>query len=75
MTERHDPHAADSMVGPHGQPSDHGADHGHDDHAHGASGEQLGPLDARAWGAAALGIGMGLAVAAAFLVSIGFRMA
>jgi hypothetical protein len=73
MTERHDPHGAEAMVGPHGQASDHGADHGHDDHGHAAEGEPLGRLDARAWGAAALGIGMGLAVAAAFLVSLGLR--
>ncbi len=68
MTERHDPHAADSMVGPHGRPDDHGGDHGHDDHAH--PGEALGPLDPKAWGAAALGLALGLAVAGAFLISL-----
>ena len=35
MVERHDPHAGEAAVGPHGAPDDHGADHGHDDHAHG----------------------------------------
>lgn len=75
MTERADPHAADTMVGPHGQPTDHGdhGDDGDDDHAHG-TGEALGPLDPRAWGAAALGIALGLAVVVGFLASIGFRM-
>lgn len=75
MTERADPHAADTMVGPPGQPTDHGgdhrSDHGHDDHATGA-GDALGPLDSRAWVAAALGIALGLAVVVAFLASTGF---
>jgi hypothetical protein len=73
MTERGDPHATEGIVGPHGSPTDHGGDHGHDDHGHAAeSGEALGPLDARAWGAAALGIALGLAVVAVLLVAIGF---
>ena len=54
-------HAADGMVGPHGSADDHGEDHGHDDHAHGAA--ALGPLDLRAWGYGALGILAGLVVA------------
>ena len=80
MTEHSDPHASDSpasdahaadaMVGPHAQPNDHGGDHGNDDHAHGA-GEALGPIDNRAWGAGILGIGLGLAVALAFLAGGG----
>ena len=41
----HDPHAGESMVGPHGAADDHGDAHGHDDHAHG--GEALGPIDVR----------------------------
>ena len=43
MSTHADPHAGESMVGPHGATDDHGADHGHDDHGHG--GESLGPLD------------------------------
>jgi hypothetical protein len=45
---------------PHGA-DDHGAEHGHDDHAHGS--EELGPIDTMAWGALLLGIGLGLIVA------------
>ncbi|HEX8026692.1 MAG TPA: hypothetical protein VF484_10840 [Candidatus Limnocylindrales bacterium] len=64
-------HAADGMVGPHGSMDDHGADHGHDDHAHG-SGSALGPMDIRAWGYGLLGILAGLAVAVAFALGGGF---
>ena len=46
---------------------DHGGDHGHDDHAHGE--EPLGPVDVAAWGAAALGVVIGLAIAACFAVA------
>ena len=59
------PHAGESMVGPHGTADDHGEDHGHDDHGHG--GEALGPINLQAWGAAALGIVLGLIVMFAFL--------
>jgi hypothetical protein len=65
MTTHADPHADESMVGPHGSAEDHGADHGHDDHAHG--GDALGPLDLPAWGAAILGIVLGLVVLFAFV--------
>ena len=37
-----DPHAGESMVGPHGDAMDHGDTHGHDDHAHPAM--DLGPI-------------------------------
>ncbi len=71
MTERHDPqvdpHAGESMVGPHGDALDHGDTHGHDDHAH--AGMELGPIDVTAWGMGLLGILLGLVVAAAFLVA------
>ena len=64
----HDPHAGESMVGPHGAADDHGADHGHDDHAeHGAA--ELGPIDRTAWAMGALGILLGLLIAAAFLAA------
>lgn len=65
MTERHDPHAGESTVGPHGAADDHGDTHGHDDHAHAS--ESIGPVDMRAWGAALLGIALGLVVMVAFI--------
>lgn len=65
MTERHDPHAGESNVGPHGAADDHGDTHGHDDHAHPA--DAIGPVDVRAWGAAILGIALGLVVMLAFI--------
>ena len=68
MSTHADPHAGESMVGPHGATGDHGADHGHDDHGHG--GESLGPLDLPAWGAAILGIVLGLIVLFAFVQSL-----
>jgi hypothetical protein len=60
-----DPHAGESTVGPHGAADDHGEDHGHDDHAHAT--EALGPLDLPAWGAAVLGVVLGLIVMFAFI--------
>jgi len=67
-TEAHDPHVGESIVGPHGAADDHGADHGHDDHAeHGAA--ELGPIDRTAWAMGALGILLGLLIAAAFLAA------
>jgi hypothetical protein len=64
-----DSHASDAMAGPHGA-GDHGEDHGHDDHAH-VDGEALGPIDLVAWGAGALGIAAGLAVALVMAASTG----
>jgi hypothetical protein len=67
-----DPHAGESMVGPHGSTDDHGGDHGHDDHntgeGHGPA--ALGPIDVRMWGAAALGILLGLVVVWAFVSAL-----
>ena len=57
------PHESDAMAGPHGTMADHGEAHGHDDHAHGDEAMALGPINVVAWGAAALGIAAGLAVA------------
>ena len=57
------PHDSDAMAGPHGSMADHGEADGHDDHAHGDEAMALGPIDRYAWGAAALGIAAGLAVA------------
>ena len=65
-----DPHGSDAMAGPQGA-GDHGEDHGHDDHAHGED-EALGPLDLQAWGAGALGIAAGLAVALVMAASTGW---
>ena len=65
MAAQQDPHATESMIGPHGSTADHGDTHGHDDHAH--SGEVLGPVDIPAWGAALLGIVLGLVVIFAFI--------
>ena len=47
---------------------DHGDDHGHDDHAH-ADEPTLGPIDVRAWGAGLLGVGIGLAMTACFILA------
>jgi hypothetical protein len=67
MTQSQDPHAGESMVGPHGDSMDHGDTHGHDDHAHAAT--ELGPIDVTAWSMSLLGILLGLVVAAAFLAA------
>jgi hypothetical protein len=69
MSEKADRHAGESTVGPHGSADDHGDTHGHDDHAHGA--DALGPLDLPAWGAALLGIVLGLIVLFAFVQAAG----
>lgn len=65
------PHAADGTVGEHGSMDDHGGDHGHDDHnmGEGHAMTALGPIDVTAWGAAILGIVLGIAVALAFLAA------
>ena len=68
-THRADPHAGESMVGPHGSADDHGEDHGHDDHGHG--GEALGPINLPMWGAAVLGIVLGLIVVFALAQAAG----
>jgi hypothetical protein len=51
----------------HHETDDHGDEHGHDDHAHAE--EPLGPVDGPAWGAGVLGVLLGLAVAAAFVLA------
>ena len=68
-SSRPDPHADDAQTGPHGSSADHGADHGHDDHAHAA--ESLGPIDVPAWGAGVLGVLLGLAVVIAIAIASG----
>jgi len=59
-------HPGDLADEAHG-PDDHGETHGHDDHAHGV--ETLGPVDVRAWGALALGVGAGLLVALCLVIT------
>lgn len=68
-TTRHDddaPGHAGAVA--HHATDDHGDDHGHDDHGHGG-GEALGPVDVTAWGAGALGVLLGLAVAFCFVLA------
>jgi hypothetical protein len=68
------PHATDApghdpaVGGDHHTTTDHGSDHGHDDH--GLADEwEPGPIDIAAWGAGALGVGLGLVVAACFALA------
>jgi hypothetical protein len=69
MAETHaDPHAGESMVGPHGAADDHGTDHGHDDHADHET-MDLGPIDRVAWAMGLLGILLGFVIAAALLAA------
>jgi hypothetical protein len=49
---------------------DHGADHGHDDHAHEVV-MPLGPIDWIAWGAGILGVALGLVVVVGFALATG----
>lgn len=68
-TDRHDsdqPGHAGAVA--HHATDDHGEEHGHDDHAHDDT-DPLGPIDAFAWGAGILGVGLGLVVALAFAFS------
>ncbi len=70
----HDPHASDALdhpgsAGLHHSTDDHGDDHGHDDHAHPE--EPLGPIDVAAWGAGALGVLVGVFMAACFALATG----
>ncbi len=76
----HDEHGASHAVeGSHGSASDHGDDHGHDDHAHAS--EALGPVDWRMWGVGVLGVIValivtaGLVAASAYSTASGFRLA
>ena len=64
MAGEHDTPAVDPAS--HGSTDDHGA--GHADDGHG-SGEPLGPLDLKSWGAAILGIVLGLVVVVVLLLA------
>jgi hypothetical protein len=63
------PGHANAAAGDHHNPSDHGGDHGHDDHAHGE--EALGPIDVWAWGAGILGLAVAVGIAACFALATG----
>ncbi len=68
------PHATDApghvgaVPGDHHATTDRGTDGGHDDHGHAAE-WVLGPIDVAAWGAGALGVVLGLVVAACFAIA------
>lgn len=62
-----------AVVGPHGSASDHGDDHGHDDHAH--AGDALGPVDWTMWGVGVLGVIVALIVTAGLVAASGFTLA
>jgi hypothetical protein len=57
-------HAGEALSGSHASMDDHGGDHGHDDHnmGEGHEAEALGPVDVTMWGAAVLGVALGLVV-------------
>jgi hypothetical protein len=67
-----DPHAADTPghedAVAHHRTDDHGEDHGHDDHAHSGA-DELGPIDAAAWGAGFVGIAISIVIAACFALA------
>jgi hypothetical protein len=66
-------HTPPATTDAHHQPDDHGDDHGHQDNAHGETHDTpaLGPIDVTAWGAAILGIGLGLVVLLALIQAVG----
>lgn len=71
MSDAHPPARPhdDEIVAPHGA-DDHGQDGEHDDHAHAE--EPLGPIDLAAWAAGALGVILGLVVAAGLAIATGW---
>lgn len=64
-----DPSRAGTGADPHHAPGDHGDMHEHADAAHEA--EALGPVDVAAWGAGALGLLIGVAMAVCFALATG----
>jgi hypothetical protein len=72
MGSHTNPHVGEALAGPHATMADHGDDHGHDDHNLGEGHEAtaLGPIDVTAWGAAVLGILLGLVMLVAFLQAL-----
>ena len=80
MTEAQDEHpirdehgTSHAVEGSHGSATDHGGDHGHDDHAH--TGEALGPIDWPMWGVGVLGVIVALIVTAGLVAASGFSTA
>jgi hypothetical protein len=65
-------HTPPAATDSHHQPDDHGDEHGHQDNAHGEAHDApaLGPIDVTRWGAALLGIGLGLVVLIALLQAV-----
>ncbi len=68
VPDQHGP--SDAVAGPHGSTSDHGEDHGHDDHAH--TGEALGPIDWPMWGVGVVGVVAALIIVAGFALATNF---
>jgi hypothetical protein len=66
-TDRHDDAPGHDGAVAHHATDDHGDDHGHDDHAHADA--PLGPIDIWAWGAGALGVVLGIAMTACFVLA------
>jgi len=64
-----DLHAPRSAAEPHGA-GDRGDDAEHDDRGHAE--EALGPIDWTAWGIGALGVAIGVLIAAGFALSAGY---
>ena len=61
MTHTPDPHADPHHAA---ATEDHGDDHGHDEHGHGAA--ELGPINVQAWAAGLLGLLVAILTAACF---------
>jgi hypothetical protein len=73
MTQHEHPTAADPATETHHEAPAGMSDAGHAGHdEHGHAEEPLGPIDAVAWIYSALGVVLGLVVAAAFAVSAGW---
>jgi hypothetical protein len=66
-TDRYDDAPGHDGAVAHHATDDHGDDHGHDDHAHVDA--PRGPIDIWAWGAGALGVVLGIAVTACFVLA------
>jgi hypothetical protein len=61
---------SDVVVGTHGSTTDHGEEHGHDDHAH--ADETLGPIDWTMWAVGVAGVVVALIVTAGLALATGF---
>lgn len=64
-------HAGEDMAEAHGSADAHGDDaHGDDGHDDAHTSAALGPVDIQAWGAAAVGVLLGLVVVLALVLSL-----